>query len=82
MPIWFGYWGGFCSIFPLFGLFMMGVMAFACMRGGVWMGRWAGRTQMDRSTGRVPDDVAELRREIRALREDVNKVVRNPLQKG
>lgn len=69
MPFWCGYCGGFWWVFPLFGLVAMGVMAFACVRGFGCMGSRAGGAR---------GDVAELRREIQSLKEDVRKLVRNP----
>lgn len=71
MPFWCGYWGSPWWIFPLLGLVVMGVMVFACVRGGLGcMGR--------RDAERAPGHVAELRREIEALKEEVRKLVRNP----
>ena len=69
MPFWCGYWGSFCWIFPLLGLVVMGVMVLACVRGFGCMGRRAGR---------APGEIADLRRELQELKEDVRKLVRNP----
>lgn len=73
MPFWCGVWttGGAGSwwIFPLLGLAIMAVMAFACSRVSGCMGGRAGR-------GR--DDVAQLRRDLQELKEDVRKIVQNP----
>jgi hypothetical protein len=69
MPFWCGYWGGLWWVFPLLGLVVMGVMVFACAGGFGCMGRRAGG---------APADVAELRREIQALKEDVRNLVRSP----
>jgi len=69
MPFWCGYWGSSWWVFPLLGLVVMGVVVFACVRGFGCMGRRAER---------APGDVAELRRELQELKEDVRKLVRNP----
>jgi hypothetical protein len=72
MPFWCGSWetaGGFWWVFPVLGLAFILVMAFACFRGCGWRGWRAGRT---------PGEVAELRREIQELKEDLRKVLRNP----
>ncbi len=73
MPFWCGYWGaaagGFWWILPVLGLVVMAVMLFACSRGFGCMGR---------RTGRGAADVAELRRELQDLKEDVRTLLQQP----
>jgi len=68
MPYWCETWGSSSWIFPLLGLVVMGVMAVACLRGFGCMGWRSG----------APGDVAELRREIQALKEEIGKLSRSP----
>lgn len=72
---WAGYWGApwgaWGWIFPLIGILFMVVMVFVCAR---MMGGMAGCGCM-MSHGRPPaDDPEALRREVRELKEEVQKL--------
>jgi hypothetical protein len=76
MPFWGGYWSwgpagsGFWWVFPLIGLAMMIVMVFACLR---MMGGTHGFGCMGGHHGAGPGDVADLRRELQELKDEVRK---------
>ncbi len=71
MP-WCGYWGasGFWWIWPLLGIVFMAVMMFVCFRG-------FGCTPW-RMNRRRPDDLAELRRDVQSLKDEVTRLLRQP----
>ncbi len=73
MPFWCGYWGaaggGLWWLFPLLGVVVMTVMVFLCFRGFGCM---------TRRTGRGLDDIAELRREIQGLKEEIRTLPQHP----
>jgi uncharacterized membrane protein len=69
MP-WCGYWGmsGFWWIWPLLGIVLMAVMMFVCFHGFGCI-PWGRRRT---------DDLADLRRELQSLKDDVGKLLRQP----
>jgi hypothetical protein len=73
MPFWCGIGetasGGLWWLFPLFGMLAMAVMALVCFR---VLGCWGAGSRRGR------DEVAELRRELQEMKEDVRKLLRNP----
>lgn len=75
MPMWGGYWGGpwtgFGWIFPLIGLLFMVVMAFMCFRmlGGMMRGGC-----MPGHAGHSAGEIEDLRKELRALQEEIRRL--------
>jgi hypothetical protein len=72
---WAGYWGGPWGasgwVFPLLGLLVMAVMVFVCVR---MMGGMAGGGCMRRHGHPPADDTEALRRELRELKEEIEKL--------
>ena len=75
MPMWGGYWGGpwagFGWLFPLIGLLFMGLMMFLCCR---MMGGMMRRGPEGGRLSHRGDEIAELRRAVEALREEVRRL--------
>ena len=75
MPFWGGYWGppwgGFWWIFPLLGLVIMVLMAFACLR---MMGGISGLGWMGGRSGHRGGETEDLRREVQELKEEIRKL--------
>ena len=75
MPFWGGYWGqpwgGIWWIFPLIGLVVMAVMIFACLH---MMGGTVGLRCMGGHRGAGSGDLADLRRELQELKDEVRKL--------
>ncbi len=75
MPMWGGYWGppwgGFGWIFPLIGLLFMVVMGFVCIR---MMGGMSGFGCMGSHGARSAGEVEELRRDVRKLKGEIEKL--------
>ncbi len=75
MPMWGWYWGGpwggFAWIFPLIGLLFMVVMILVCVRG---MGGMMRGACMTGHAGHSPSEFEELRREVRELKGEIEKL--------
>ncbi len=75
MPMWGEYWGppwgGIGWIFPLVGLLFMVVMVFVCLR--MICGMMAGGCMTGRRSNN-PDEVEGLRREVRELKGEIEKL--------
>jgi len=68
---WAGPWGGFGWLLPVCVLLIMAVMMFLCAR---MMGGMMRRGPAAGNTSHRADEIAELRREVDALREEVCKL--------
>jgi hypothetical protein len=75
MPLWSAYWGspraGFGWMFPLIGLVFMAVMVVVCIRmmGGLMRGGC-----MPRHPGQGGSEVEDLRKEIRELKDEIQRL--------
>ena len=65
------FWDGFWWIFPLVGLAIMVVMAFACLR---MMGGRSGFCCMGGHGGPHAGETEDLHHEVRALREEIRRL--------
>jgi uncharacterized membrane protein len=75
MPMWGGYWGGpwggFGWLFPVLALLFMAVMMLLCAR---MMGGMMRRGPEGGHTAHRADEIADLRREVESLRDEVRKL--------